>query len=56
MCETMCQYVDLAIEDSTLSVHVGVSTERVSENMCQCANLAIEDGTLGVYVSVRVSV
>ena len=56
MYENMCQYADLAIEDSTLSVHVGVSTERVSENVCQRANLATEDGTHGMHVNVRVSV
>ena len=56
MCENMCQYADLAIEDSTLSVHVGVSTQRVSENVRQRANLATQDGTLSVHVNVRVSV
>ena len=52
MCENMCQYADLAIEDSTLSAHVGVSTQRVSENVRQRANLATEDGTLSVHVNV----
>ena len=52
----MCQYADLAIEDSTLSAHVGVSTQRVSENVRQRANLATEDGTLSVHDNVRVSV
>ena len=48
----MCQYADLAIEDSTLRSHVGVSTQRVSENVRQRANLATEDGTLSVHVNV----